>query len=220
MRYYPAYLDIRNRKCLVVGGGGVATRKVTTLLACGAEVTVVSPRVSDTLQKMADDNRIRLIQRSYAGEDLDRTFLVIGATDDEKENRRIYRHAEQRGCLCNIADQPHLCNFILPSVINQGDLTIAISTAGKSPAFAKYLRRQLQNQFGPEYASFLSLMGAIRSNLLKEDHAPEAHKHLFEQLISGGLLDMIRNDKSEEIDHLLKSVLGPGYRYDQLMRND
>ena len=120
-------------------------------------------------------------------------------------------------CLCNIADQPHLCNFILPSIINRGDLTIAISTAGKSPAFAKHLRRRLESQFGPEYATLLTLMGAIRSRLLKEAHAPEAHKHLFEHLIEGGLLEKIRTGDRGEIDILLKSVLGPEYSYDQLM---
>jgi len=219
MRYYPVYLDIRNRRCLVVGGGGVATRKVVTLLACGADVTVVSPRISDRLGEIIAENQIRYLQRTYAGDDLSDIFLVIGATDDEEENRRIHRDAEQSGCLCNIADQPHLCNFILPSVISQGDLTIAISTSGKSPAFAKHLRRRLQDEFGPEYAALLTLMGAIRSRLLKEAHAPEAHKHLFEQLIAGGLLEKIRSGNRSEIDKLLGSVLGPGFQYDQLMDN-
>lgn len=217
MRYYPVYLDIRNRHCLVVGGGGVATRKVVALLACGAEVTVVSPLVSDGIKKMMAENQIRHIQRTYTGKDLSGVFLVIGATDDEETNRRIHRDAEQRGCLCNIADQPHLCNFILPSVISQGDLTIAISTSGKSPAFARHLRRRLQDQFGPEYAALLTLMGAIRSRLLKEAHAPEAHKPLFEELIAGGLLEKIRSGDPDDIDKLLFSVLGPGFQYDQLM---
>jgi precorrin-2 dehydrogenase/sirohydrochlorin ferrochelatase len=217
MRYYPAFLDIKNRRCLVVGGGGVATRKVVTLLACGAEVIVVSPRISDGLKEMIAESQIAYLQRTYDDEDLRDVFLVIGATDDEEENRRIHHDAEQRGCLCNIADQPHLCNFILPSVINQGDLTIAISTSGKSPAFAKHLRRRLQDQFGPEYATLLTLMGAIRNRLLKEAHAPEAHKPLFEQLIAGGLLEKIRSGNPGEIDMLLVSVLGPGFQYDQLM---
>lgn len=217
MRYYPIYLDIRNRRCLVVGGGGVATRKVATLLACGAEVIVVSPRISDGLKEIMTENQIGYLQRTYSGEDLRDVFLVIGATDDEEENRRVHRDAEQKGCLCNIADQPHLCNFILPSVINQGDLTIAISTSGKSPAFAKHLRRRLQDEFGPEYATLLTLMGAIRNRLLKEAHAPEAHKPLFEQLIAGGLLEKIRSGNPGEIDMLLVSVLGPGFQYDQLM---
>lgn len=220
MRYYPAFLDIQNRRCLVVGGGGVATRKVVTLLECGAAVTVVSPHISDTLKEFVVQNRIRYRHGTYERKDLNDIFLVIGATDDEKENRRIHHDAEQKGCLCNIADQPNLCNFILPSVINQGDLTIAISTSGKSPAFAKHLRRQLQDQFGPEYATLLTLMGAIRTRLLKERHAPEAHKHLFEQLIAGGLLDRIRSGNPGDIDALLISVLGPGFEYDQLMGID
>jgi len=217
MRYYPVFLDIQNRQCLVVGGGGVATRKVVTLLGCGALVTVVSPQISDTLKELVTESQIQYLPRSYTSEDLDEVFLVIGATNDEQQNRRIHRDARQKGCLCNIADQPHLCNFILPSVISRGDLTIAISTSGKSPAFAKHLRRRLESQFGPEYATLLALMGAIRSRLLKEAHTPEAHKHLFEHLIENGLLEKIRTGDRGEIDKLLGSVLGPGYRYDQLM---
>lgn len=220
MRYYPAFLDIQNRRCLVVGGGGVATRKVVTLLGCGALVTVVSPQISDALKELVAESQIQHLPRTYTSEDSDDVFLVIGATNDEQQNRRIHRDAEHKGCLCNIADQPHLCNFILPSVISRGDLTIAISTAGKSPAFAKHLRRRLESQFGPEYATLLALMGAIRSRLLKEAHAPEAHKHLFEHLIEHGLLEKVRTGDHGEIDKLLGSVLGPGYSYAQLMETE
>ena len=219
MRYYPVNLDIRHRPCLVVGGGRVATRKVTTLLDCGAEVTVVSPRVTDQLKQLIDEQKVRFFQRSYAAKDLRNVFLVIGATDDATLNQRIHRDAETQGRLCNIADQPHLCNFILPAVISQGDLTVTISTAGKSPAFAKYLRRRLQDQFGREYADFLTLMGAVRAKLLQTEHAPEAHKPLFEQLIGRGLLDKIREQDRSAIDEILVSVLGPEYTYDQLMKS-
>jgi precorrin-2 dehydrogenase/sirohydrochlorin ferrochelatase len=219
MRYYPAYLDIQNRKCLVVGGGRVATRKVLVLLDCGAVVTVISPRVTDQLQELITENRVHYIRRPYTDEDLADVFMVIGATDDQALNRRIHWDAEQKGRLCNIADQPGLCNFILPSIINRGDLTIAVSTGGKSPAFAKYLRHRLQDQFGPEYAEFLTLMGVIRDRLLAEDHAPEAHKNLFEQLISQGLLEKIRLGNNKAINSLLLAVLGPGFEYDQLMND-
>ncbi len=217
MRYYPAYLDVKARPCLVVGGGRVGTRKVRTLLACGAVVTVISPQVTTELAGLAEEGRIDLKRRDYRSTDLDDAFLVIGATDDQTFNRLIHGDAERAQRLCNIADQPDLCNFVLPSIINRGDLSIAISTAGKSPAFAKHLRRQLESQFGPEYGLFLALMGAIRRRLLATEHAPEAHKPLFEQLIQGGLLEMVRRGNEQEINTLLHAVLGPGYQYNALM---
>lgn len=218
MRYYPVCLDVKDRHCLVVGGGRVGTRKVNTLLRCGARVTVISPETTDPLDQLAVRDAIVLKKRAYRSSDLDDIFLVIGATDDEALNQRIHQDAEQRQRLCNIADQPRRCNFILPSIIHQGDLMIAISTSGRSPAFAKHLRRQLQDQFGPEYGRLLDLMGAVREKVLAEAHAPEAHKPLFEKLIESGLLEMIQTDDHQAIDRLLADVLGPGYRYHELIR--
>ncbi|RJQ84511.1 MAG: bifunctional precorrin-2 dehydrogenase/sirohydrochlorin ferrochelatase [Desulfobacteraceae bacterium] len=219
MRFYPICLDIKNRPCLVVGGGQVGTRKVKTLLTCGARVTVVSPEVTPELSKLAARGRIGLKRRAYRSTDQEGVFLTIGATDDATLNHLIHRDAEQAGRLCNIADQPHLCNFVLPSVIQQGDLMIAISTSGKSPAFAKYLRRQMQTQFGPEYGILLDLMGTVRRRLLQNEHAPEAHKPLFERLIAEGLLEMIRLDQRTRINALLAEVLGAGFIYEELMEN-
>jgi precorrin-2 dehydrogenase/sirohydrochlorin ferrochelatase len=219
MRYYPIYLDIKDRNCLVVGGGSVGTRKVETLLECGAKVTVVSIDAAETLKKFSDRSVIQLKERAFQSADLDNMFLVIGATDNEALNFEIYAAARRRGVLCNIADRPEACDFILPSIVNRGDLIIAISTSGKSPAFAKKLRKQLETQFGNEYAEFLDLMGAIRKKLLSKDHAPEAHKHLFEQLIEKDLVQMIKNADLENINALLLDVLGDGYDFKTLIRN-
>jgi len=217
MKYYPVNLDIRKRACLVVGGGGVGTRKVKTLLGCGAVVTVVSVQVSTQLEQMAAAGKITLEKRAYRTDDLQEKFLVIGATDDEALNRRIHAEAEAQNTLCNIADRPESCNFILPAIVCRGDLVLAISTSGKSPAYAKKLRRELERQFGPEYEPLLQLMGAIRKRLLAEKHEPEAHKPLFEKLIAGGLLDLIRENRISRIDTLLGDVLGDGYRYQELI---
>lgn len=218
MRYYPVNLDIRRRRCLVVGGGKVGARKVATLLACGAQVTVVSPEVAKQLLTLSDQGLIDLQCRPYRATDLAGMFLVIGATGDEQLNARIKTDAENAGILCNIADRPEACNFILPSIVRQGDLTIAISTSGKSPAFAKKLRKDLQQQFGPEYALFLQLMGAIRSRLLSHEHQPEAHKKIFERLIAGNLLSLVKDRRIQEIDAVLSEVLGPGFAYESLMK--
>jgi precorrin-2 dehydrogenase/sirohydrochlorin ferrochelatase len=218
MRYYPINLDIKNRNVLVVGGGGVGSRKVKTLLSCGARVTVVSREVSAQLQALAASGEIRLEQRSYQSDDLDGMFLVIGATNDEKLNRQISSDAEQLNTLCNIADRPEVCNFILPSIVHRDDLVITISTSGKSPALAKKLRIDLEKQFGEEYGKLLRLMGAIRKKLLRQAHEPEAHKPIFEQLINSDLIGMIKENKLEDINALLFDILGEGYKFEELMK--
>jgi precorrin-2 dehydrogenase/sirohydrochlorin ferrochelatase len=220
MRYYPIYLDIKNRPCLVVGGGAVGHRKVKKLLECGARVTVVTPSADSKLQDLAADGTIELLKKTYQSSDLDGMFLVIGATNDEPLNLQIKTDADKQGKLCNIADRPEACHFILPAVVERGDLVIAISTSGKSPAVAKRIRQDLESTFGPEYADFLKLMGAIRRKLLGRTHEPEAHKWLFEQLIDKGLVHMIKDHNRSAIDTLLYKTFGTGYEFDALMHEE
>jgi precorrin-2 dehydrogenase / sirohydrochlorin ferrochelatase len=220
MQYYPIFLDIKGRNCLVVGGGDVGTRKVEMLLKCGALVTVVSMDTTETLTLLSENQRITLLKRAYRSSDLDSRFLVIGATNDEGLNQQLSLDAEKRKLLCNIADRPSACNFVLPAIVQQGDLVLAISTSGKSPAFAKKLRKDLEKQFGKAYAIFLDLMGAIRGRLLLEKHAPEQHKPLFQKIIHSDIIYWIENRQFKEIDRLLFDVLGPGYAVDELLKPD
>jgi precorrin-2 dehydrogenase/sirohydrochlorin ferrochelatase len=194
----------------------VGARKVKTLLECGARVTVISPETVSDVDHLSEAGRIDLKRREFSPEDLAGRFLVIGATDDVKLNRQIAAEAEKRQMLCNIADFPEGCNFILPAVVRRGDLLIAISTSGNSPAFARTLRKQIESNYGPEYGRFLDLMGAIRTRLLSRSHAPEEHKPLFEALIEGGLLALIRENDIPAIDRLLADVLGNGFRFQEL----
>jgi len=217
MNYYPVNLNIKGQRCLVVGGGQVGTRKVKTLLDCHADVTVVSPMVTETLQAFADTGKITLEKRGYWKADLEGILLVIGTTDDEALNRQIYTDAQKQNTLCNIADKPESCNFILPSIVDRGDLVISISTSGTSPAFAKKLRKDLEKQFGEEYREFLQLMGAIRRKLLKEKHDPEAHKYAFEKLIDKGLLEQVKKRETDKINALLREMFGEGYLFEDLM---
>ncbi len=219
MRYYPVNLDVRNKDCLVVGGGSVGERKATTLMDCGARVVVVTETATKTLRDWASQGLIELKLKACKPSDLDLKFLVIGATNNEETNRRIYREAEARGILCNIADRPRACTFVLPAIVRQGDLVIAVSTSNKSPALAKKIRQQLEKQFGPEYATLLDLMGAIRRKLLAESKSPEANKRKLEQLLDEGFLDMIRQDRTLEVDARLEEVLGRGYTWDTLMKD-
>jgi precorrin-2 dehydrogenase/sirohydrochlorin ferrochelatase len=200
-----------------VGGGAVGSRKVNTLLMCGAKVSVISPDPTQALRKLAARGAIILKERAYRSADLKGMFLVIGATDDERLNRQISKDAEQIAILCNIADRPEACNFILPSIVQRGDLVITISTSGQSPALAKHIRRKIEAQFGEEYADFLLLMGAIRKKLLSQAHEPEAHKALFNQLIDSNLIELLRAGQKREVNLLLQKVLGEGYRIEELL---
>jgi len=220
MRYYPVNLDVQKRECLVVGGGSVGERKVKTLLACGALVTVVTTLATESLQALALEGRIDLKQRDYEPSDMEGNFLVIGATDNEAVNEKISKDAAERGLLCNIVDRPAACSFVLPAIVRQGDLIIAISTSNKSPAVARRVREILEKQLGPEYAVLLTLMGSIRQRLLVQSRSPEAHKQKFERLLDEELLEKIRENRTREIDDLLKEVLGEGYTWKELMSID
>ena len=220
MRYYPVQLDIRGRQCLVVGGGGVGTRKIETLLSCGARVTLVSLEVSDKLRRLSNRGDITLRERAYTASDLEGVFLVIGATDDEDLNRRISTDAAAFNVLCNIADRPEKCNFILPAIVQRGDLVLTVSTSGRSPALAKKLRKDLERQFGEEYALLLKLMGAIRRRLLAKAHAPEAHKPIFEKIVHSDILSWIREGRMAEINRLLAEILDGSWRAEDLIAEE
>lgn len=217
MRYYPVYLDMRGRRALVVGGGAVGTRKTETLLRAGARVTVVSPQATSTLQALAAAGQVTWHARPYQPADMADAFLAFSATDDPALNRRIAADAARHHVLCNFADQPDRGHFILPSIVERGDLLVSISTCGKSPAVARRLRQELEAYFGEEYAPFLRLLGAVRVRLLEREHAPETHRRIFGRLIDGGLLAMVRDGDRDGIDTLLKSVLGDDFDTERLM---
>jgi len=211
MRYYPINLDIKNRICLVVGGGEVATRKVTMLLRCGAEVTVISPQVTDELKELSRNGKIILKEQAYQHTDLNENiFLVFAATDNAEINRQVQNDAENLRILCNIADNPEISHFTLPAVVHQGDLILSISTSGKSPALSRIIRRELEQNFGPEYAECLEILGNIRENLLKKGHDPEAHRKLFRSVLDKGLIKMIKAEDSAGVQALLTEVFGAG----------
>jgi precorrin-2 dehydrogenase/sirohydrochlorin ferrochelatase len=181
---------------------------------------VVSPEVSDGLRRLSAGGAIRLWERAYAASDLEGVFLVIGATDDEDLNRRVSADAAALNILCNIADRPEKCNFILPAIVQRGDLVLTVSTSGKSPALAKKLRRDLERQFGEEYAALLKLMGAIRKRLLAEAHAPEAHKPVFEKIVHSDILRWIRDGRRQEVNRLLAEILGEGWSAEALLSEE
>ncbi len=217
MRYFPVYLDILNRPCLVIGGGRVGTRKARTLLRAGARVTVVSPDATPQLEALAGEGRIRLHRRPYTDLDMEGVLLVFGTTDDRELNRKISEDAQRLGVWCNIADQPDRGQFVLPAVVSQGDLLISIATSGKSPALARRIRREIEITYGPEYARLLDLLGALRQRLLSQGHDPQGHKKLFEALLDSDLLDSIRAGDTQRIACCLQEHCGATIDWEDLM---
>lgn len=208
MRYYPIFLDIKGKSCVVIGGGSVAERKVLSLLDAGSKVLVISPELTPVLKKLAAKKKINYCPKSYGPGDLKGFFLAYSATDDPKVNKSVFNEAKKEGIFLNVVDVPELCNFIVPSVVDRGNLLIAISTSGKSPAMAKKIRQKLEKEFGKEYAVFLDIMGRIREKVLKSSEESGKNKKIFERLISSPLLGWIKKGKKKEIDKFLKKVLG------------
>ncbi len=204
--YCPIMLNIKGKRCVVVGGGKVALRKVKMLLECGAKVTVISPALHQDLVRLAQDKAIRLIKRDYKPGDLDVAFVVIAATDAEKINRSVAHEAKKRGIFVNVADGPKESDFIIPSFLRRGDLTIAISTGGTSPALAKKIRTKLEQDFGKEYGLLVPLIGKVRSTV-KEMEIMVRERTWQEALDLDSLIRLIQKGQRKKAKTLLLSKL-------------
>lgn len=207
MDYYPIMVDLRDRPCTVVGGGAVAERKVAALLACGAGVTVISPGLSPQLRKWEQEGRITVFARPYREGDLTGAFLVISATDNVQVNKAAAAEAGRCGILLNVADDPQLGNFIVPSVIEQGPLVITVSTGGASPALAKKIRRELEHKFGPEYGVFLTLLGKVREQAADSVKTQAERQQLWEDLVNSDLLSLIAEGRIEEAEEKIQRAV-------------
>jgi len=181
--YYMACLDLRGRRCVVVGGGGVGLEKAKGLLACGADVLVVSLRFRKEL--CALDATLR--RGAYRQSDLDEAFLVIAATSDRSTNEQVHRDAEARGMLCNVADVPDLCNFILPAVHREGPIAVAVSTGGASPALAKRIRSDVAAIVTPEHAELARKLAEMRPSVKERYPSYEERRAFFESLVAEAL---------------------------------
>jgi len=166
--YFPVFLNIQRKKCVVVGGGQIAFRKVKMLLDCGASVTVISPVLHPDLSELSDKKSIRVIRRSYKLGDLKGAMIVVAATDVNKINRKVADEARGVGALINVVDDPKPSDFIIPSFFRRGDLTVSVSTAGRSPALARKIRTRLEENLGDEYRSLVTLINDARSSLKRQ----------------------------------------------------
>ena len=191
--FYPLFLDLNGRNVLVVGGGTVAERKVDSLLAVGAAVTLVAPVVNSALAELARSNSIQLRQRKFADSDLEGAVLVISATDDATAQQQVAAAARARNIPINTVDQPQLCDFIVPAVVRKGDVVVAISTSGRSPALAAALRAKVETVVTDEAARAAQVLGEIRSEVHARFPDADLRKRVFETIVASGILDWIRD---------------------------
>ena len=186
-------------------------RKVKTLQSCAAKVFLISRELTPYLEEEVRQGRIELLAPAYQTELLSGKFLVIGATDDPILNGKIGREARERGILCNIVDKPQECNFILPSLVSRGDLTIAVSTAGKSPALAKKIRQDLEEVFPEIYGLYLELLGQIRNEILTRNLSQQENQKIFQTLVNSPLLSWLETGNFESLYDLMDRLLDPPF---------
>ena len=189
MSLFPMFVKLRGRLCVVIGGGTIAAGKVESLLHAEARVRVIAPDLHPSLIELAQQHRIEWHGRPYAAGDLEGAFLVIAATSAPGVNAAVFHEADARGIFCNSVDDPENCHFYYGSIVRRGDLQIAVSTNGKSPALAQRLRQELESQFGHEYATWLDWLGAARELLRASRPNDEANKGTLHHLASRAMFD-------------------------------
>jgi siroheme synthase-like protein len=204
--YYPISLNIGGRRCVVVGGGQVALRKVRTLLEHRANVEVISPDLCAGLIQLAEGEQIRVFRRPYQTGDLQEAFIAIAATDDNDTNLKVVQEARRKAVLINVVDDAESSDFIAPSYLRRGDITIAISTAGRSPALARKIRTRLEKAFGDEYAYLALLIDEVRAEV-KQQEIPVDGEAWQEALDLDSLSDLLRKGEGEKAKSILLSSL-------------
>lgn len=209
MSYYPVLIQLDRKKVVVVGGGSIAERKIETLLEYGAEVQVISRELTPRLRGYREGGKIVFLGQEFNEDCLEQAFMVIAATNDPSLNHQVSEKAKEKGLLVNAVDQPSDCNFILPSVLRRGDLLIAVSTSGKSPALAKKVREALEERFGNEYGSFLLLMGRLREEILSQRLSQAENRRIFNELVNSPILEAIGREDWNGVARILNGIV-PG----------
>ena len=206
--YYPVYIQLQEQPCVVIGGGKIAEGKVQGLLAAGAKVSIVSPELTSRLHDLVKQNQITYIARTYEFGDLTGAFMVICATDQVEINHKVWLEASANRQLVNVVDDTPRCNFIAPAILRKGDLTLAISTAGKAPALAVRLKERLQEQLGTEYERFLELSGQLREPLAH--HVPdfETRKALWYELVDSDALNLLAQGDEPAALETISQIVG------------
>ncbi|MBM4053262.1 MAG: bifunctional precorrin-2 dehydrogenase/sirohydrochlorin ferrochelatase [Planctomycetes bacterium] len=207
-KYYPAQINIKDKKCVVVGGGNVAWRKVCSLKDAGGKVVVVSPAFCPEMEKEGD---IELIKQKYDECFLNGAVIVIASTDNEEVNKKIYHDAVRKGILVNVVDKPDYCSFIVPSSIVRGDLCITISTGGASPAFARNIRLQLETLFGNEYGEFIELLSETRGKVLDEIPDEKVRREILQRIAEMDMFDFFKEKGCSETKKKILNIISEKY---------
>lgn len=202
---YPVNLIVEGRRCVVVGAGRIAARKIDALLDAGARVHVVAPKLGDDVRAGRDAGRLTADERSFEPSDLDGAWLATTATDDPAVNRAVFAAGEERGIWVNSADDPGNCSFTLMSVIRRGDLVLTIGTGGRSPALAAWLRQRLGDEIGPEYEILLGVLAQARESL--RDSGRSSEDANWQGALDSGMLELIRAGRIDEAKELLQACL-------------
>lgn len=208
MRYYPVFLDIAGKPVVVIGGGNIAHQKVVGLLKAGADVTVISPELNPAMAKLSSEGRLRHIERDYASGDLEGYVLAFVATDDRSVNATVAAEGKERRVWVNAVDDPPYCDFIMPGIAQQGELIVAVSTSGKSPAMARKMREELEAFLTEDYARMLELAAEVRAELRERDAVVDSE--VWNKALDGELRSLLAEGKRAEAkERLLRSLSEP-----------
>ncbi len=208
MKHYPIYLDLRERPCAVIGGGRVAERKALALLEAGADVTVVSPSLTPKLHELAASGKVRHLQKTFEEKDLAGSFLVIAATDSPSTNSAAGRLCRKQHILVNVVAPPEESCFIVPSVVERGDLIIAVSTGGVGPALSRKIRQELEEKYGPEYELFLNRMAVVRKRLLEEVGDEDIRRDALQAMVDSDVIELFKQGKTHEAERRMWEIAG------------
>ena len=205
--FYPIHVNIEGKKCLVVGGGKTAERKVSTLVRYGGKVVVVSPTATQRIKSLAKTKKVLWHKRRYKGADLSGVFLVFCATDSEELNREVSGEAQKRGIMVNVVDSLKNCDFISPSLIERGHLKVSISTEGLAPLLSRRLRDELEKRLGREYRQYTVLIAKVRSAILKDKMlSAQGKRKKFDHLLSLNLIDRLKSGEKVSCKSVLKQL--------------
>lgn len=199
-------LDIENRNCLVIGGGKVAYRKTLSLLECGGRVKVLSKNISDEFKNLINKGEIEYIEDKYNLKYIDNVYIVYAATDNRSINNIIYEDCNRNNILVNVVDEPDICNFIVPAKVQRGDLTIAVSTNGKSPMLSRKIREELEKIFNSNYEVFLDIMGDMRSKVLCDIKDGKKRTEFFKEVVYSDFLERLTYENKEEVQQEMYEI--------------
>lgn len=205
--FYPIHVNIEGKKCLVVGGGKTAERKVSTLMRYSGKVVVVSPTITQKIETLSKKKKILWHKRMYKAADLNKAFLVFCATNSKKINREVSKEAKRRGIMVNLVDSLEDGDFISPSLLERGHLKVSISTDGLAPLLSKRLREELEKRFGKEYRQYIALIAKVRSTILKNKRLSDRTKRKkLDHLLSLNLIDQLKSGEKVYYKNVLKQL--------------